>query len=146
MDGTTTVAVAASSFVGTHFLLSHPLRAPLVKALGNGGFTIVYALVAFATLGWMANAYKAAPITPMPVLPGRVGVAVKVAVGVDVTLGVDVEVAVAVGVKVAVLVELGVKVGVTTAWFGTANTEYITAVVAELLPPSVTLPAAKLRA
>ncbi len=65
MDGTTMVAVAAASFVGSHFLLSHPLRAPLVKMLGNGGFTIVYALAAFATLGWMANAYKAAPITPM---------------------------------------------------------------------------------
>ncbi|OYW83913.1 MAG: hypothetical protein B7Z20_11840 [Sphingobium sp. 32-64-5] len=65
MDGTTMVAVAAASFVGSHFLLSHPLRAPLVKALGNGGFTILYALVAFATLGWTANAYKAAPITPM---------------------------------------------------------------------------------
>ncbi len=65
MDVTTMVAVAAASFVGSHFLLSHPLRAPLVKMLGNGGFTIVYALVAFATLGWTANAYKAAPITPM---------------------------------------------------------------------------------
>ncbi len=65
MDGTTMVAVAAASFVGSHFLLSHPLRAPLVKMLGNGGFTIVYALGAFATLGWTANAYKAAPITPM---------------------------------------------------------------------------------
>ena len=65
MDGSTTVAVSAASFVGTHFLLSHPLRAPLVKAVGNGGFTIVYALVAFATLGWMAQAYKAALPTPM---------------------------------------------------------------------------------
>ncbi|OYY70008.1 NnrU family protein [Sphingomonas sp. 28-63-12] len=63
MDGTMTVAIAATSFVGSHFLLSHPLRAPLVKALGNLGFTLVYAVVAFATLGWMANAYKAAPIT-----------------------------------------------------------------------------------
>lgn len=65
MDATTMVAVAAASFVGTHFLLSHPLRAPLVKALGPGGFTIAYALVAFATLGWMANAYNAAPATAL---------------------------------------------------------------------------------
>ena len=64
MDGTMTVAAAAASFVGTHFLLSHPLRAPLVKALGNGGFTIVYALVAFATLGWLASAYRGAAPTP----------------------------------------------------------------------------------
>lgn len=65
MDGITMVAVAAAAFVGSHFLLSHPLRSTLVKMLGNGGFTVVYALVAFATLGWTANAYKAAPITPM---------------------------------------------------------------------------------
>ncbi|MFM9827387.1 MAG: NnrU family protein [Sphingomonas sp.] len=63
MDGTMMVAVAAASFVGTHFLMSHPLRAPLVKALGNGGFMVAYSLVAFATLGWMAQVYKAAPAT-----------------------------------------------------------------------------------
>ncbi len=63
MDGTTQVAIAAAAFVGTHFLLSHPLRAPLVKALGAGGFTGVYALVAFATLGWLAHVYQAAPAT-----------------------------------------------------------------------------------
>ncbi len=63
MDGTMLVAVAAGSFVGTHFLLSHPLRAPIVNAIGAGGFTIIYALVAFATLGWMSHAYRAAPAT-----------------------------------------------------------------------------------
>lgn len=61
MDGLTSLAVASAAFVGTHFLLSHPLRAPLVAALKPAGFMIVYALVAFATLGWMAHAYKAAP-------------------------------------------------------------------------------------
>jgi len=64
MDDITTVTLASASFVGTHFLLSHPLRAPLVKALGDAGFTIVYALVAFATLGWMASAYRGAALTP----------------------------------------------------------------------------------
>lgn len=63
MDGTEMVAVAAAAFVGTHFLLSHPLRAPLVKAIGANGFMGVYALVAFATLGWLAHAYRAAPAT-----------------------------------------------------------------------------------
>ena len=63
MDGTTHVTIAAAAFVGTHFLLSHPLRAPLVKTLGAGGFMGVYALVAFATLGWLALAYRAAPAT-----------------------------------------------------------------------------------
>ncbi len=64
MDGTVMVALAGAAFVGTHFAMSHPLRAPLVKALGNGGFTIAYALVAFATLGWMASAYRGAEVTP----------------------------------------------------------------------------------
>ncbi|QBM77123.1 MFS transporter [Sphingomonas sp. AAP5] len=61
MDGTEMVIAAAAAFVGTHFLLSHPLRAPLVKAIGANGFMGVYALVAFATLGWLAHAYKIAP-------------------------------------------------------------------------------------
>jgi len=52
---------AAVSFVGTHFLLSHPLRAPLVKAIGAGGFMGLYSLVAFATLGWLALAFRSVP-------------------------------------------------------------------------------------
>lgn len=63
MDGLTTLAIASASFVGTHFLLSHPLRAPLVRVLRPVGFTIVYAIVAFATLGWMASAFRHAPVT-----------------------------------------------------------------------------------
>lgn len=55
------VAVAAAAFVGTHFLLSHPLRAPIVARIGERGFLGLYSLVAFATLGWMATAYRAAP-------------------------------------------------------------------------------------
>lgn len=59
------VALAAIAFVGTHFALSHPLRAPIVGAVGERGFLGVYSLVAFATLGWLASAYRAAPTTPM---------------------------------------------------------------------------------
>jgi uncharacterized membrane protein len=40
---------AALSFLGTHFVLSHPLRAPIVKAIGEGAFLGLYSLVAFAT-------------------------------------------------------------------------------------------------
>lgn len=47
-------------FVGTHFAMSHPLRAPLVKALGAGGFQIAYTVVSFATLAWVYFAFKAA--------------------------------------------------------------------------------------
>lgn len=55
------VVAAAVAFVGTHFLLSHPLRAPLVARLGERGFAGVYSAVALATLIWLALAYRAAP-------------------------------------------------------------------------------------
>lgn len=58
------VILAAVAFVGTHFLLSHPLRAPLVRGLGERGFLLLYSLVAAVTLGWLVVAYRAAPATP----------------------------------------------------------------------------------
>ena len=58
-------AAAAVAFVGTHFLMSHPLRAPMVARLGEGGFAGVYALVSFAALGWLAWAFWTAPVTAM---------------------------------------------------------------------------------
>lgn len=63
MDGLSMLILAAGSFVATHFILSHPLRAPLVKLLGANGFMGVYSLVALATLGWTAEAYRKAPVT-----------------------------------------------------------------------------------
>ena len=54
--------IAASvTFVGTHFVLSHPLRASLVKRIGERAFLGLYSLVALATLAWMALAFRAAP-------------------------------------------------------------------------------------
>lgn len=54
--------VAANiAFVGSHFAMSHPLRAPMVKALGAGGFQGAYVLVSFATLAWVYFAFTAAP-------------------------------------------------------------------------------------
>ncbi|MDQ2892771.1 MAG: NnrU family protein [Pseudomonadota bacterium] len=61
----TMVILAAVAFVGTHFLLSHPLRAPLVARVGDNGFLGLYSLVAVLTLGWLVIAYRAAPLTPM---------------------------------------------------------------------------------
>lgn len=58
----TLLVVALVAFVGTHFLLSHPLRAPLVARLGAGGFAGVYSLVAAATLGWAVWAFRRAPV------------------------------------------------------------------------------------
>jgi uncharacterized membrane protein len=62
MDGAIISLIAANSaFVGTHFAMSHPLRSPLIRMLGAGGFQIAYSLVSFATLGWVYFAFIAAP-------------------------------------------------------------------------------------
>lgn len=74
MLGTLNALLAATvAFVGGHFLLSSAaLRAPLVKTLGAGGFTPVYALLVGAAFVWMLFAYAAAPEvalwSPPPVL------------------------------------------------------------------------------
>ena len=60
------LAAASIAFVGTHFALSHPLRASLVSAIGEKGFLPFYSLVAFATLGWMIVAFRAAPDADLP--------------------------------------------------------------------------------
>ncbi len=65
MAGAGTVALAAGAFVGTHFALSHPLRAPLVARLGERGFLLLYSLVAAGTLYWLVQAYRAIAPTPM---------------------------------------------------------------------------------
>lgn len=49
------------AFVGTHFLLSHPLRTPIVKAVGEGVFQGIYSVVALATFVWVYFAFSAAP-------------------------------------------------------------------------------------
>jgi uncharacterized membrane protein len=63
MGSISAVVVAAVAFVGSHFLLSHPLRNRLVRAMGEVGFLGVYSLVAFLTLGWLIVAYLKAPLT-----------------------------------------------------------------------------------
>lgn len=66
----TQLLLALAAFVGTHFLLSHPLRAPLVARIGEGGFLGIYSLVAFATLGWAAWAFREAPLGAFLWMPG----------------------------------------------------------------------------
>ena len=52
------VIVAALAFVGTHLLMSHPLRRHMVARFGERGFQGVYSLVSFATLGWLVWAMR----------------------------------------------------------------------------------------
>lgn len=67
MDSAIITLIAANvAFVGTHFAMSHPLRASMVKALGAGGFQAAYSVVSFATLGWVYFAFKAAPPADLP--------------------------------------------------------------------------------
>lgn len=51
---------AAVTFVGSHFVLSHPLRQALHNVIGAKGFMAVYSLVALASFGWMIAAFRAA--------------------------------------------------------------------------------------
>lgn len=75
MDPALTSLLAASlAFVGTHFAMSHPLRAPMVGLLGEKGFLGVYSLVSLACLVWMVLAFRAAP-TGSGGLQGALGTA-----------------------------------------------------------------------
>lgn len=62
--------LAVLSFVGSHELLSHPLRRPLIARLGERGFLGVYSLVAFATFGWVIFEYRRSPDVFLWVAPG----------------------------------------------------------------------------
>ena len=61
MQGMTLLLLAAAVFVGTHLLLSHPLRRPLVNAVGERLFLVIYSVLAIGTLVWMVGAYRATP-------------------------------------------------------------------------------------
>ena len=64
------LAIAIASFVGSHELLSHPLRRPLIAKLGERGFLGLYSVVALATLIWTVRAYRDAPQVLLWVAPG----------------------------------------------------------------------------
>jgi uncharacterized membrane protein len=65
----TELLVAVAAFVGTHFLLSHPLRAPIAGRIGEPAFAGFYSLVALATLVWAVMAYRAAPSVQLWLAP-----------------------------------------------------------------------------
>lgn len=61
MDPMTNLIVAAAVFLLTHYVASTPLRAGLVKLLGENAYLGLYILVSLAALGWMIWAYVRAP-------------------------------------------------------------------------------------
>ena len=56
----TNLLLALIAFVGSHFVMSHPLRKPLVSALGDKGFLGLYSLVSTVTLVWIVFAFRTA--------------------------------------------------------------------------------------
>lgn len=50
--------LSSIAFLGTHFLLSHPFRRPLVRQVGEGGFRGLYSLVAVIVFGLMIYFYR----------------------------------------------------------------------------------------
>ena len=73
MDPLVSLAAASIALVGTHFALSHPLRAPLVARIGEGAFLGLYSLVAAACLVWMVFAFRAAPAGDLGGATGEAG-------------------------------------------------------------------------
>lgn len=67
------LALASASLVATHLALSHPLRAPLVRRLGERGFLLLYSAVALAVIWWMAHAFRAAPAGDLDGASGSAG-------------------------------------------------------------------------
>ncbi len=53
--------MALAVFVGTHFLMSHPLRAKMASALGTNGFQIVYSVISLATFAVALMIYRETP-------------------------------------------------------------------------------------
>ena len=53
-----TLFLSCIAFLATHFLMSHPLRAPLVRAMGEGPFRGLYSLIALITFGAMIYFYR----------------------------------------------------------------------------------------
>ncbi|MBC2664638.1 hypothetical protein H7F51_03785 [Novosphingobium flavum] len=51
-EGLLKLAAACVLFVGSHMVMSGPVRAPLVRSLGQRGFLGLYTLVAIVTFGW----------------------------------------------------------------------------------------------
>jgi uncharacterized membrane protein len=60
----TLLIVTCVLFVGTHLLLSHPLRAPLAGRMGERPFQIIYSIVAIATLVMVVQAWRGMPPEP----------------------------------------------------------------------------------
>lgn len=62
MSALALLALSGALFVGTHFAMSHPLRAGLVRALGERGFLLAYVAVSLATFYGLVRFYGPASL------------------------------------------------------------------------------------
>ena len=53
----TSLLAASIALIGTHFAMSHPLRAPMVSKFGENGFLGIYSLVSLVFFVWMVWAF-----------------------------------------------------------------------------------------
>jgi len=59
MDDLTRLIVANVLLVSSHFAMSHPLRAGMIRTLGQKGFMGVYSLVSLGLFAWIVMAFRA---------------------------------------------------------------------------------------
>ena len=52
------LVLSSIAFVGTHFLLSHPLRGPLVRRMGERPFQGLYSIISLISFGLMVYFYR----------------------------------------------------------------------------------------
>lgn len=59
---TAMLALGMIAFIGTHLLMSHPLRTGMVRQFGQGGFMVLYSLISIITFSGAVIAFgKASP-------------------------------------------------------------------------------------
>lgn len=59
------LVLATLVFLATHFVPATPLRAALVRRIGERAYLAVYSIVALAAIFWMVWAYNRAPLQPL---------------------------------------------------------------------------------
>ena len=53
--------LASIAFVGSHFLMSHPIRVAMIRTLKPGGFALAYSAISLVLFYWMVVEFNAAP-------------------------------------------------------------------------------------
>jgi uncharacterized membrane protein len=61
LQPTTNLVLGCVLFVGSHLLLSHPLRRPIAAKVGEQRFMLIYSIVALLTFVLTVRAYQAMP-------------------------------------------------------------------------------------